>query len=403
MKARWIIGMVVGFFGLLLGVAGQLHAQSGAIYACVNNSSGEVKIVAPGSTCKNNWTLVTWDASRTEPAVFAVNCDDDKTIQGALRQRLIPGDKLLVSGTCNENVNVSSPAVANTLIGITLDGHGSATIHGDTTQPTVSITASGITIKGFTITGGQHGIRVTGNNTTISGNTIDGAARDGIVLTMGGAATIDGNTVQYAGRFGINLDQSSAARIVNNTAQNNTSHGILVDESSSGRIGFLTFSDTVAAPNTIVSNGGSGVAVVRSSSAVILGNTISGNTLRGIDVFRASHADIGANTINANGQYGIFLMENSSVNLGDTGIAFDGANSTTSNNGVGPTGPFGPGVGLRCRDGGVARVRPGGNLGSLNGVSGAKDFGFTATSSENPNITINSQGCIDRAPLPPTP
>ena len=103
MKARWIIGMVVGFFGLLLGVAGQLHAQSGAIYACVNNSSGEVKIVAPGSTCRNNWTLLTWEVPRTERADFEVHCPGD-TIQGALRQGLIPGDTLLVSATCNEKV-----------------------------------------------------------------------------------------------------------------------------------------------------------------------------------------------------------------------------------------------------------------------------------------------------------
>ncbi len=371
-KIRVIMGLVI--FVALLGLPMMASAHGGdptKIHSCVNNNSGEVKIVAPNATCNNNWTPVDWDkASRTVAATFTVHCNAGETIQGALKD-LIPGDVLKVSGTCNENVVISGTVVGYSIGGITLDGQGSATIHGpDMTKPTVDILAHGITIKGFTITGGRDGIVVERARTaTISGNTITGTAaqRDGIIVTTGGVATIGGNTVQNWGRFGISLAQNGTARITNNTVQNNSSDGILVEESSSARIGFQTFSDTSPGPNTIQNNGRHGVNVNRSSSAVILSNTITGNLHHGVGVFRASHADVGGNTIESNGfpgpvspatNDGIRVEENSGVNLGQPGVSFSvGANSTTANN---------QGFGVKCRFGGYVR----GDLGTLNGASG---------------------------------
>src|SRR5215831_21207272 len=41
-------------------IATRADAQN-TIYACVNNSSGAVKIVAAGTVCPNNQSLVTWN------------------------------------------------------------------------------------------------------------------------------------------------------------------------------------------------------------------------------------------------------------------------------------------------------------------------------------------------------
>jgi len=51
---RWWGGVL--FFALLIGLTIVLPvaAQQTVLYACVNNSSGEVKIVSPGATCHNN-------------------------------------------------------------------------------------------------------------------------------------------------------------------------------------------------------------------------------------------------------------------------------------------------------------------------------------------------------------
>ena len=66
------------------------------------------------------------------------------------------------------------------------------------------MTGTGITIRGFTITGGVHAVAVQ-----------DGAS-----------AEIDGNTIQYAGKNGIVVFRNSTAGITNNTIQNNPSGGI---------------------------------------------------------------------------------------------------------------------------------------------------------------------------------
>jgi hypothetical protein len=47
---------------LAFGLNGAAQAQQQqSIYACVNNSSGTIKIVAPGATCDNGATLFVWN------------------------------------------------------------------------------------------------------------------------------------------------------------------------------------------------------------------------------------------------------------------------------------------------------------------------------------------------------
>jgi hypothetical protein len=62
---RWsLVG--VGLSLALLAVANSAAAQSTTVYACVNKSSGTVKIVGPTTVCGNNESLLTWN--QTGPA-----------------------------------------------------------------------------------------------------------------------------------------------------------------------------------------------------------------------------------------------------------------------------------------------------------------------------------------------
>jgi parallel beta-helix repeat protein len=270
-------------------------------------------------------------------ASFQLICGQKRTISEAL-QRLRSGDTLLVSGACNENVQIPEQVV-----NITLDGQRTATITGpDASSSTILVRGDGITIRNFaTITGGQTGITV----------------------TRGGAALIDSNVIQNTGTNGIVVIQSSSARIINNTIQGNPQSGIVISESSSARIGFNMLDDTEARPNLIQNNKEDGIVVTRSSSARIVGNTISGNTENGVLITRVSHGDVSSNTINSNGGDGIFVSRNSGVNLGeDTGSGiFDSPNSTNSNN---------VGVGIRC----AINSYGDGRIGTLNGASGPFSF-----------------------------
>ncbi|MBI2209494.1 MAG: right-handed parallel beta-helix repeat-containing protein, partial [Deltaproteobacteria bacterium] len=159
---------------------------------------------------------------------------------------LNPGDTLLVSGTCNENV-VFGDGRRNLVI----DGQGSATISGpNPNQPTVNIRGRNITIKGFTITGGQEGVHV----------------------FRGGSATIDDNLIHNVGTSGIGIHNQANAIIVNNTIQNNPDDGINVIGGSNAFIGIRSASNLVAGSNTIQNNGRRGVFVSRGSNTRIVGN-----------------------------------------------------------------------------------------------------------------------------------
>jgi parallel beta-helix repeat protein len=257
--------------------------------------------------------------------------------------RLRPGDRLIVSGTCNENVVISTEFSR-----ITLDGQGTATINGpDPAANTVLVRGRNITIRGFTITGGSRGI----------------------LVSRGAEATIDGNTIQNTGSDGIQVSDVSAARIINNTIQNNPDTGISVFESSSAFVGFLVGTDITASPNTIQNNATRGIIVSRTATARIVGNTISGNGDDGVGVFRNSQADIANNIISNNGSDGIALSNNSVVNLGsDTGTRiFDLPNDGSGN----------VGFGINCGTGGVAD----GRQGTITGNSGATNFGTSCINS----------------------
>jgi parallel beta-helix repeat protein len=254
--------------------------------------------------------------------------------------------KINVTGTCNENIDFYSPKFF-----IILDGGGTAVINGNPGRPTVGVGGDNITIRGFTITGGQHGVFVYRN----------------------GYAIIDGNTIESSGGHGIGLENSATARIVNNTIQNNPRDGIVISQNSSARIGIIYPFDSIAQPNTIEYNSGNGIAVLNSSSALIVGNTISENGGDGISVARVSQADISDNTIDGNDGNGIFVTQNSGVNLGnDTGqTIIDLPNTTTAENGL---------FGLKGTIGGYAD----GLLGTLTGSMGRVFFDLRSINSTKP-------------------
>lgn len=268
-------------------------------------------------------------------------------IQLAIRNAL-DWSTITVTGTCEENIEIASLKR-----GITLLAVGTAMITGpNPTTPTVRVGGDNLTIKGFTITGGQHGIFVYRN-----GNVI-----------------IDGNTIESTGGHGIGLENSATARIVNNTIRNNQhGDGIRINENSSARIGIMYPFDTSAQRNTIEYNGGNGITVLNSSSALIVGNTISENAGDGIKVARVSQADISSNTINSNNGNGLLVTQNSGVNLGnDTeDTIFDLPNITTVGNGL---------FGLKGTIGGYAD----GRLGTLDGLMGRVFFDLRSINSTKP-------------------
>jgi len=277
-------------------------------------------------------------APLTHAATIAVDCDAGNTIAAALAS-VKPGDTVLVSGTCREHVNIA-PEITR----ITLDGQKKTTIQypgGQQTSPHALYNrGKEITIKGFTVTGGQDGIHLSGP----------------------ASAVIDGNLVTKNSGRGIHIDKGSIARILNTTVEGSGGIGIDVTGASYAYIGVFIPRVPALAPNIIRNNGGPGINIERTSGAWIVGNTISGNKESGIAVHRNAQADVIANTINANGGDAINVSYGSGVNF-DSEPRKDGPNQTAA-------GQVNGGVAIRCTIGGYVD----GPLGTLAGTQGAKVF-----------------------------
>jgi parallel beta-helix repeat protein len=285
--------------------------------------------------------------SPASAATLTVDCDAGNTI-ASVYETIKPGDNVLVSGLCKEQVNIP-PEVTR----VTFDGQKKTTIQhpgGQQASPHAFYNrGKEITIKNFTVTGGQDGIHLSGP----------------------ASAVIDGNLVTKNSGRGIHIDKGSIARILNTTVEQSGGIGIDVTGASYAYIGVFIPRVPALAPNTIRNNGGPGINIERTSGAWIVGNTISGNKDSGITVHRNAQADVIANTINGNGGDAITVTYNSGVNF-DSEPRKDGPNKTSQNN---------AGAGIKCAIGGYVD----GPLGTLAGAKGVKDI---------------DKSCVDRTAAP---
>jgi parallel beta-helix repeat protein len=275
------------------------------------------------------------------PTTHTVDCNAGEKIQDKIALAR-PGDTMLVSGTCTENVAILSKTVR-----ITIDGQGRTEIQAPAKGDGFFIRGREITVKGFAITGGRDGIHLSG-------------------VAAGASAMIVENTIRKTGRHGIHLDHSSVGRIAGNTIEDVRACGIDIAEGSVARVGYL-LRPLGHGPNTVRGSGEHGISVNRGSSARIVGNTIERNKRSGILVTRHSQADAFGNAISGNGGNGITASHNSGVNFDNEEKLFNlGPNQTDP-------GAKNAGFGLSGSVGGYAD----GPLGTLSGAKGAKEMDGT--------------------------
>jgi nitrous oxidase accessory protein NosD len=273
-------------------------------------------------------------------ADVTVNCDAGDSISAVL-DRVGPGDRIVVSGTCRESVFIKPHMTL-----ITLLGQGTATIAGPppaessgARPDTFAIFSMGqrIRIEGFTITGGFNGIHLSGPAT----------------------AEIANNVIRGSEAGAIHIDKGAIALIYGNIIESNKLCGINVIENSYARIGFPFPTQSHFEPNLIRNNEGDGIVVRRRSSVWVMGNEITNNTGAGVLVDGGSQADVVANDISGNGRDGITVSRMSGVSFHSTGNERPESGNKSSAPNIG--------FGVRCDIGGYVE----GELGSLSGSEGA--------------------------------
>ncbi|VVB87510.1 Cell surface glycoprotein [uncultured archaeon] len=282
--------------------------------------------------------LLVVGASAAKIKVCKIGTCDYSTIQDAI-SAASPGDIITVhSGTYYENVNVNKQL---TLSGLDTGG-GKPAVNAGGSGSAITLSADGITLKGFTAVNGLNGILLYWSNDNIlSGNNASNNYLDGISLDTSFRNTLTGNTAVSNG-VGISLGStmpgglSNDNMLIDNYASNNTWSGIsvyhhsmnnsLIGNNASNNAKGISL-ENQCVNNTVnynkVSNNIDGISI-----DVCWRNTLSGNFVTGNSNGIVLHSDA-SDPIGSNGNriYNNYFKNTINAIDGNTGNAYLGNNT----------------------------------------------------------------------------
>ena len=181
---------------------------------------------------------------------------------------------------------------------------------------------AGVTIRGFEIQGGSHGVRLEKSDGSQVLEVKSTGSREGIRVKQSTGVTISDCEVQGArtGR-GIRIEQSANATVDNCTLNLNRQEGVKVVKSPG----------TTITASGADENRGDGIRVIRSDGSTVSGNTTDGNTRSGIRIEVCPGTVVSGNGANDNGQYGIRVQKSAPI----AAVAdLTGAGNTATGNGL---------------------------------------------------------------------
>ena len=214
------------------------------------------------------------------------------TIQGAV-DAAAEGDKIIIAaGTYTENLSITKNY-------ITLEGAGpdATIIQGGTLHAITVQAVTGVSLEGFKVQEGKHGIYgVLGANFSIANVTVEDAAGNGIRVAGNSMAVIRDCAVYRSGEDGIKFFMNSSGALRGSIISNNNAWaGIDVMQNSSVLLdGASELAGGIAAIVTVSNNTGQGARVRESSSLLSSGAqlTAGGNQNYGVTVDGGSSVNL---------------------------------------------------------------------------------------------------------------
>lgn len=282
------------------------------------------------------------------------------SIQRGVNNSAVGGNVWVDNGTFAESVNVNKSV---SLFGNNFGKAGNSLTRGAETivtpnSPGFLITANDVTLDGFYVTGGDHGIEVQGaDRVKILNNVVTASGQNGIHLNGSELSRVDdnyifnitGNGTTSFGNDGIYMYQSHGTQAWRNVIDTANDNGIQVERSEDVVLRSNVISNTkeegidVRLSNNIglflnkITNAGltvlrSGIRVDQSSNGSEIGyNTIETTGLDGITITNSNGVDAYHNTVKSakrdgisiNGGTGFIARNNMITTSGDDGIDLD--------------------------------------------------------------------------------
>jgi len=262
--------------------------------------------------------------SQPAGSTFSVDCNKKGSINEQLALLAKTGRNsnvtIVVSGTCREDVLIQGfdrlTLLANLRAAIE-DPSGGVGI-------TVDIEDSrSVTLQGFAVTGGAYGV-VCGSMSVcyLSGNTIQSALYDGVLVSAASNAVLDSNVMQNNLAAGMRVNVNSSANSNYDIFQGNAFAGMAANQ------GYILAYASMVRNNG--SDGSPGVNVINHSTVRLVSATISGNGGNGVNVRGGSEATFEDSSSTGNAGFGVrvgdlsfalFSESNVTGNLGGTDVA----------------------------------------------------------------------------------
>ncbi|MCX9081282.1 MAG: right-handed parallel beta-helix repeat-containing protein [Candidatus Methanoperedens sp.] len=253
-------------------------------------------------------------AGSANAATITVNASgggDYSRIQDAIKASS-NGDTILVqSGTYFENVKVNKK--------LTLRGIGMPVVDARGSGSAISLSANGITLEGFTATGGgsypNAGIKVTSSNNTLIGNDVRSNHGNGIFLSYSNNNKLRGNNASNNRK---DYEDTIEAGIYLYSSSKNTLNGNTVSKNAGDEGGYGIYLES-SSKNTLNGNNASnnyeGISLESSSNNTLTSNNANSNHGNGIFLSYSSNNTLNGNTASNNGDdgdsYGIYLYYSS--------------------------------------------------------------------------------------------
>ncbi|WP_220682784.1 lectin like domain-containing protein [Methanofollis formosanus] len=241
---------------------------------------------------------------------------DYATIQAAVDAAL-PGQMVFIEdGTYTENVVIDKP--------LALVGSRDAVIDGgDATA--LSLTASNVTLRGFSITGGDDGVQVAGNDTTFVDLHLSGCGGDGIEVEGASKTFIADTEILDGMHNGIKVNNASNVFVFGCALTGNGGNGMSVDDAS----------NVIAYRCTLTGNDENGMRTDDAAEVIVLQCTLAENDDNGMWAVDTADLSVYNSNVSVNHDNGVevsgsnwtvFVGVNVAAN-GESGIALSSADA----------------------------------------------------------------------------